>query len=96
MDVFVKELDSSVSVKSLPVPDAVGMTSLSALRLWLLCGTAKYGLITDSVRVTRERLEAGQTCSHTNTVEKGRGSGSGESYSWLDTVTKRFVFVLNH
>lgn len=43
VDVFVKELDSSVSVKSLPVPDAVGMTSLSALRLWLLCGTAKYG-----------------------------------------------------
>ena len=33
VEVFVKELDSSVSVKSLPVPDAVGMTSLSGLRL---------------------------------------------------------------
>lgn len=42
-EVFVKELDISVSIKSLPVPDAVGMTSLSGLRLWLLCGRAKYG-----------------------------------------------------
>lgn len=42
-EVFVKDLDSSLSVKSLPVPDAAGMTSLSGLRLWLLCGRAKYG-----------------------------------------------------
>lgn len=42
-EVFVKELDCSVSVKSLPVPVTVGMTSLSGLRLWPLCGTTKYG-----------------------------------------------------
>lgn len=39
---FVKDLDCSVSAKSLPAPDAVGMTSLSALRR-LLYGRAKYG-----------------------------------------------------
>lgn len=73
--VFVKELDSSVGVKSLPVSVAVG---------WHHClvwdysfSVAKPSMVkSQTVWVTRERLEASQTCSHTNTMEKGRGSSN--------------------